>query len=159
MGEPEAGLERPWSRNLRVLVEAKVARQFCRERARVNRFKTRRRNWCPGWESNSSGGLILRKLLILRNSQTAKNPKNAEARYTEGTRESRCGGLNYSPQENRRVCETNGNSKLEGTKIGYGKPCESDRQGIAEHHNAVWPPCWGLIEGGRDFEKGGLSRF
>src|SRR5260370_28501635 len=116
MGEPEAGLERPWSRNLRVLVEAKVARQFCGERARVNGFKTRRKDWCPGWESNSSGGLILRKLLILRNSQTAKKHKNAEARYTEGTRETRCGGLNYPPQRDRRVCDANGNSKLEGNQ-------------------------------------------
>src|SRR5690349_22645276 len=32
-------------------------------------------NWCPGWESNPSGGLILRKLLILRNSKMEKNYK------------------------------------------------------------------------------------
>src|SRR5260370_34342797 len=40
----------------------------------------------PGWESNPSGGLILRKLLILRNSKMEKNHKNAEVRYTAGTR-------------------------------------------------------------------------
>jgi len=31
------------------------------------------------------GGLILRKLLILRNSKTEKNDENAEVRYTAGT--------------------------------------------------------------------------
>src|SRR6266446_5457710 len=40
----------------------------------------------PGWESNPLGGLILRKLLILRNSKMEKNCKNAEVRYTAGTR-------------------------------------------------------------------------
>jgi hypothetical protein len=40
----------------------------------------------PGWESNPSGGLILRNLLILRKSKTEKNRKNAEVRYTAGTR-------------------------------------------------------------------------
>ena len=45
------------------------------------------KKWCPGWESNLSGGLILRKLLILRNSKMEKNYKNAEARYTAGTRQ------------------------------------------------------------------------
>jgi hypothetical protein len=63
-----------------------------------------------------SGRLILRKLLILRNSPKTKNRKNAEARYTEGTRKSRCGDLNYSPQENRRVCDTNRNSNLEANE-------------------------------------------
>ena len=43
-------------------------------------------NWCPGWESNPSGALILRNLLILRKSKTEKNDKNAEVRYTTGTR-------------------------------------------------------------------------
>ena len=39
-----------------------------------------------GLESNPSGGLILRKLLILQNSKMGKNCKNAEVRYTAGTR-------------------------------------------------------------------------
>src|SRR6266481_6902321 len=34
------------------------------------------RKWCPGWESNPSGGLMLRNLLIPRNSITEKNHKN-----------------------------------------------------------------------------------
>jgi hypothetical protein len=42
--------------------------------------------WCPGWESNPSGELILRKLLILRNGKMEKHNKNAEVRYTAGTR-------------------------------------------------------------------------
>src|SRR5713101_2432648 len=45
--------------------------------------------WARGWESNPSGGLILRKLLILRNSKMEKNHKNAEVRYTAGTRNNR----------------------------------------------------------------------
>ncbi len=44
---------------------------------------------CPGWESNPSRGLILRKLLILRNNKMEKNHKNAEVRYTAGTRNNR----------------------------------------------------------------------
>src|SRR5712664_658652 len=43
-------------------------------------------NWCPGWESNPPRGLILRKLLILQNGKMEKNHKNAEVRYTAGTR-------------------------------------------------------------------------
>src|SRR5258708_40325270 len=39
-----------------------------------------------GWESNAPGGLILRKLLILRNGKMEKNHKSAEVRYTAGTR-------------------------------------------------------------------------
>src|SRR6267142_4911748 len=50
---------------------------------------SKKRQWCPGWESNPSGGLILRKLLILRNSKMEKNHKNAEVRYTAGTRNGR----------------------------------------------------------------------
>ena len=38
-----------------------------------------------GLESNPSGGLILRKLLILQNDRIEKNCKNAEPRYTAGT--------------------------------------------------------------------------
>ena len=37
-------------------------------------------------ESNPSGGLILRNLLILRNSKTEKNHRNAKVGYTAGTR-------------------------------------------------------------------------
>src|SRR6266849_4797540 len=44
--------------------------------------------WRRGWESNPSGGLIRRKLLILQNSKTGIIHTNAEARYTAGTRES-----------------------------------------------------------------------
>src|SRR5439155_9929066 len=43
----------------------------------------------PGLDSNPSGGLMLRKLLILRNSKMEKNHKNAEVRYTAGTRNDR----------------------------------------------------------------------
>ncbi len=39
----------------------------------------------PGWESNPSGGLILRNLLILENAKFAKCRKKAEPRYTAGT--------------------------------------------------------------------------
>src|SRR6266436_2995667 len=54
---------------------------------------SKKRQWCPGWESNPSGGLILRKLLILRNSKMEKNHKNAEVRYTAGTRTGRVEGV------------------------------------------------------------------
>ena len=40
----------------------------------------------PGWESNPPGGLILRNLLIPRNDKIEKNCKDAELRYTPGTR-------------------------------------------------------------------------
>src|SRR5229473_854503 len=43
----------------------------------------------PGSESNPSGGLILCKFLILRNDKIVKNHKNAQARYTAGTRNDR----------------------------------------------------------------------
>jgi hypothetical protein len=39
-----------------------------------------------GWSRTPRGGLILRKLLIPRNSKLEKNHKNAEVRYTSGTR-------------------------------------------------------------------------
>jgi hypothetical protein len=40
----------------------------------------------PGVGVEPSRGLILRKLLILRNSKREKNHKNAEVRYTAGKR-------------------------------------------------------------------------
>jgi hypothetical protein len=43
----------------------------------------------PGVGVEPLGGLILRKLLILRNSKMEKNHKNAEVRYTAGTRNGR----------------------------------------------------------------------
>ena len=40
----------------------------------------------PGLDSNPSGGLILRNLLIPQKSKTERNHENAEVRYTAGTR-------------------------------------------------------------------------
>jgi hypothetical protein len=40
----------------------------------------------PGVGVEPLGGLILRKLLILRNNKMGKNHKNAEVRYAAGTR-------------------------------------------------------------------------
>src|SRR5713226_6232741 len=57
-------------------------------------------NWCPGWESNPSGGLILRKLLIPRNNKMEKNHKNTEVRYTAGTRNHRRLRQNGTEREN-----------------------------------------------------------
>ena len=54
----------------------------------------------PGWESNPSGGLILRKLLIPRNNKMEKNHKNAEVRYTTGTRNDRRLRQNGTEHEN-----------------------------------------------------------
>src|SRR5437763_15923909 len=50
-------------------------------------FASRKKNWCPGWESDSQQGLIPHKLLILRKTKTEKNDKYTEARYTAGTPE------------------------------------------------------------------------
>jgi hypothetical protein len=43
-------------------------------------------NQGPRWESNPSGRLIPRNLLILRNDKMEKNCKNAEPRYLPGIR-------------------------------------------------------------------------
>jgi hypothetical protein len=52
------------------------------------------------WESNPSGGLILRKLLIPRNNKMEENHKNAEVRYTTGTRNDRRLRQNSTEHEN-----------------------------------------------------------
>ena len=52
------------------------------------------------WESNPSGGLILRKLLTPRNNKMEKNHKNAEVRYTTGTRNDRRLRQNRTEHEN-----------------------------------------------------------
>ncbi len=44
-------------------------------------------------ESNYEGTLIARNLLILQYGKTAKNARNAEVRYTAGTRAIGCGDL------------------------------------------------------------------
>src|SRR5271163_4992046 len=50
-----------------------------------NSFMLNKKEWGPGWESNPSGGLILRNLLILGNAKMERSCKNAEPRYTTGT--------------------------------------------------------------------------